>query len=72
MAQWVKDLVLLQLGHSLQLWLGVSPWTKHFRPRPLVWEKKKKKKKKEMFRIGKSIRSGSQLVVAYGQRGWGF
>ena len=30
LAQWVKDPVLLQLWHSLQLWLGFDPWPRYF------------------------------------------
>ena len=36
MAQWIKDLALLQL------WLGFSPWPRNFHM-PWVWPKKKKK-----------------------------
>ena len=28
--QWVKELVLSQLWHSLQLWLGFDPWPGNF------------------------------------------
>ena len=30
LAQWVKDLVLAQLWHRLQLWLGSDPWPGNF------------------------------------------
>ena len=40
MAQWVKDLELLQLWHRLWLWLGFSPCPRNFH-RPRVQPKKK-------------------------------
>ena len=42
-AQWVKDLALLQLQHRSQLWLGFDPWPGNFHI-PQVWLKKRKKK----------------------------
>ena len=30
LAQWVKDAVLLQLWHSLHLWLGFDRWPSNF------------------------------------------
>ena len=35
-AQWVKDLVLLQLWHRLQLWLRFNPWPGNF---SMLWVK---------------------------------
>jgi len=40
-AQWVKDMVLLQVWHRLQLWLGSDAWLGNFHM-SLVWQKKKK------------------------------
>ena len=42
MAQWVKGMVLEQLWHRLQLWLGFSSWTKNFHVL-WVWPEKRKK-----------------------------
>ena len=44
-AQWVKDPVLLQLWHRLQLHLRFDPWPRNFYM-PWCGQKKKKKKKK--------------------------
>ena len=41
-AQWIKDLVLVQLWCRLQLWLGFDPWPGNVHM-PWVWPKKKKK-----------------------------
>ena len=38
MAAWVKDLVLPQLKHRFQIWLGFEPWPRNFQM-PLVWPK---------------------------------
>ena len=46
--QWVKDLVLLQLWHRLQLQPGFDPWPGNFMLQ--MWQKKKKKKKKKKKR----------------------
>ena len=43
-AQWVKDLALLQLWRRLQLWLGFDSWPGNFYM-PWVWPKKKNKTK---------------------------
>ena len=43
MEQWVKDLVLPQLQHRLQLWLGFDPWPGT--PYDTVCRKRKKKTK---------------------------
>ena len=40
MAQWVKDLVLPQLQHRLQLQLRFDPWPRNFR---VPWVRLKKK-----------------------------
>ena len=40
LAQWVKDLVLLQLWHRLKLWLGFYPWPGNFH---MPWVQPKKK-----------------------------
>lgn len=42
-AQWVKELALLQLCHRLQLQLRFNPWTGNFH---MPWMQPKKKKKK--------------------------
>ena len=50
MAQWVKDLALLQLWHKLQLWFRFSPWPRNFHMpwvQPLKKKKKRKKKKRK-------------------------
>ena len=47
LAQWVKDPILLQLGHRLQLKLGVNPRPGKFHM-TWMWQKKKKKKKEEL------------------------
>ena len=44
MAQWVKDLVLLQLWYRSQLQLRFSPWPGNFHM-PQAWPFKKIKKK---------------------------
>ena len=41
MAQWVKDLTLLQLWWQSQLLLRFDPWPRNFRM-PRVWPKRKK------------------------------
>ena len=42
MAQWVKDLVLLQLWHNcrLKLWLGFDPYPRNFY---ILWLQSKRK-----------------------------
>ena len=47
MAQWFKDLVLLQMWHRLQLQLGFDPWLGD--PYAAVQKKKEKKRKKERY-----------------------
>ena len=49
LAQWVKDLVLLQLRHRLQLWLPSDPWlgTPYTIGRP----NKKRKKEKQASKL---------------------
>lgn len=42
MAQLVKDLGLLQLWHSSQLWLGFSRWPGHF-PMPQMRPEEKRR-----------------------------
>ena len=44
LAQWVKDLVLLQLQYKSQLWLESDPW-----PRISICHRVAKKKKKKKF-----------------------
>ena len=42
LAQWVKDLVLVQLWHRSQLWLGFNPWPANFHMLQVRLEKKNK------------------------------
>ena len=42
LAQWIKDLVLLQLWHRSQLWLRFNPWPRNFHMLPVPSQKKKK------------------------------
>lgn len=49
LVQWVKDLVLLQLWHILQLQLRFDPWPRHFHM-PQVQPKGKKKWTKDLIR----------------------
>ena len=50
MAEWVKDLELLQLWHRSKLWLGFDPWPRNFHV-PWVQPKKKEKKKEKKVLI---------------------
>ena len=47
-AQWVKDLALLHLWHSLQLQLRFDPWSGNFH---MLWIWLKKKKKFHIYNI---------------------
>ena len=48
MAQWVKDLVLLQLWCRLQLWLEFDPWPRNIH---MPWVAAKKEKKMMKFSL---------------------
>ena len=50
---WVKDPVLLQLWHSLQLWLGFNPWPGNFHMVQDAAIKTKQNKKQNSFSAGK-------------------
>ena len=42
LAQWVKDPVLLQLWHRLQMWLGFRSWPRNFH---MLWVQPRKENK---------------------------
>ena len=78
LAQWVKDLALLQLQHRLWLQLGLDPWPENF-CMPQVWPKKKKKKKtktpaknkpKRAFQPGNSVWPVKGHSIQQQQKSW--
>ena len=52
LVQWVRDPVLLQLWHRLQLQLRCDPWPGNFH---MPWEQSKQKKRKKERKKKKTV-----------------